>query len=239
MGKRGPLPNWTPISNNLFESSLMDEPDLAARWLMVVCIKIAGEPGRKGTIDMPLTALATRARMSLEDTTRAVSILCQDDPNSRTQGHRGARLVLLPGRAWGWSLVNWETYRLHGPGRDNDRNSAKLGIEGRVRKEKGEGEGGEPPAPPAPPSPALQEVASLWEREKLHGNAERYFYYRRARGGWRGIESWEDDARAWAADQRATPKTPEEQAASDWGRGRPAEADQALDETREAEEPQG
>ena len=239
MGLRGPLPRWTPVSDNLFESSLMDEPDLAVRWLMVVCIKIANEPGRGGDVDMTVTALASKARMSVDDTLRALSRLTAPDANSRTPDHGGARLIPISGdRAWGWRLVNWEKYRVRAKvtrvdaatstakrdGVKTGTNSAKLRkrcetrLKGNERKEKEREE--DTASPPARPS--LSEVKILWDTESLRGSPERFFHHHEARG-WAGLLEWRAEARKWAAGERTSTVTDEP--IVPWGANRPPEAD--------------
>ena len=96
------------VERGILESSIM-ALDLEARWMMVVLIEIASEPGRAGKIDMILPVLANRAGMTVEQAARAMEQLSRPDPNSRSTVEDGRRVVLLdPNRNWGWRLVNWE-----------------------------------------------------------------------------------------------------------------------------------
>jgi hypothetical protein len=53
-----------------------------------------------------------RVRARLEIVQRALEVLAQPDPDSRTPDEDGRRITLLdPARNWGWRIVNYEKYR--------------------------------------------------------------------------------------------------------------------------------
>lgn len=113
MGHRGPVRTWTPLKRSMLESSIWRESsDVCKLW--VTLLLIADEPGRRGTVDIPLDLLAARARMTEEATTAALAVLMAPDPRSRTRSDEGRRLRLIePGaRDWGWALINWERHRV-------------------------------------------------------------------------------------------------------------------------------
>lgn len=89
---------------------------------------------------------------------------------------------------------------------------------------------------PAAPPPSLSEVAALRDEKGLRGDPATFLAYREAYPGWGGPD-WRKAFVLWS--RRENAQTREEQAASDWGLNRPPEADQALEEPREVEEPQG
>lgn len=255
----GPVPTYTPIMRQILDSSVW-EADVRARVLWITMLVIASEPGRRGTVDMTLRALAGRACLSPEDASIALGILSSPDPTSRTQAEEGRRICRLDpdGRDWGWRIVNWEKYakaqeRMYTAARvkrfrRRGKNATTTRVEdvpplqtvtrnverkGKDRKRE-RGETTENTAPAAP-SPSLSEVAALWTGEGLRGKPEKFFHHQEARA-WRGIVNWQAAARAWSADER--PPANEEVPVSRWGEGRPPEADQALDPV-EVEEPQG
>ena len=98
------------MSRQLLDSSVWEE-DPRVRVLWVTLLFIASEPGRRGTIDMTVRALAGRACLSPEDTRYALDVLMAPDAASRSRENDGRRVVPLdPARGWGWKLVNWQDY---------------------------------------------------------------------------------------------------------------------------------
>jgi hypothetical protein len=248
-----PVPTYTPIMRQILDSSVW-EADVRARVLWITMLVTASEPGRRGTVDMTLRALAGRACLPVEDTIDALAVLSSPDPTSRTRAEEGRRIVLLDatGRDWGWRIVNWEKYakaqeRMYAAARQKSlrkrrKNATAERVQGttplrgvtgnvdRKGKERKRERGGPPPEGASLSGfPSLGEVEELWSSEGLRGSGERFFRWHSARS-WEGIGDWREAARLWSLRERENPaRTP----LSDWGAGRPPEADQ---ETRESEE---
>lgn len=247
-----PVPAYTPIMRQILDSSVW-EADVRARVLWITMLVIASEPGRRGTVDMTLRALAGRACLSPEDTVAALDVLSSPDPTSRTRAEEGRRIVLLDaaGRDWGWRIVNWTHYaeaqkRLHAAVRQaRSRDRAKNATTKRVPrgsalrsvtsnperkgKERKRERGGPPPEGASLSGfPCLGEVEELWSSEGLRGSGERFFRWHSARF-WEGIGDWREAARLWSLRERDEGSAP----LSDWGAGRPPELDE---EARESEE---
>jgi hypothetical protein len=68
---------------------------------------------KHGELDMTADALSFRTGIPLEIIKTGIAALEQPDPDSRTPGEDGRRIVLLDpeGRNWGWRIVNYPIYR--------------------------------------------------------------------------------------------------------------------------------
>jgi hypothetical protein len=65
-----------------------------------------------GTVDMTPEAIARLTTIPLEHIKTGLIALEQPDPESRTPGEDGRRIVRLSAeRLWGWRIVNYEHYR--------------------------------------------------------------------------------------------------------------------------------
>lgn len=65
-----------------------------------------------GVLDMTPQAIANRSGMALLDVQAGIAILEAPDPESRTEGEEGRRIVRLDEhRTWGWRIVNYAQYR--------------------------------------------------------------------------------------------------------------------------------
>lgn len=103
---------FTQIRRQLLESSVWEDQNPWVRVLWVTILMIADEPGRDGTVDMTVRALAGRACMSEGDTAIALETLMAPDTKSRSKKEGGRRLTLLESdRPWGWDVVNWPEYQ--------------------------------------------------------------------------------------------------------------------------------
>lgn len=67
---------------------------------------------KEGEVDMTAEAIAFRTGIPLEIITVGIAALELPDPDSRSPGEEGRRIVRLDeGRTWGWRIVNYEHYR--------------------------------------------------------------------------------------------------------------------------------
>jgi len=65
-----------------------------------------------GVIDMTPHAIARRTGIPLEHIKAGIEILQSPDPESRTEGEEGRRIVPIDAhRPWGWRIVNHEKYK--------------------------------------------------------------------------------------------------------------------------------
>ena len=112
---------WTPIYDQLLESSIWGEP-FKVRVMWITILLLAARPGRKGVVDVPLDTLAATAKMSVKDAREAITILSSPDPESRSVESEGRRIELLDShRTWGWRIINWDKY-------EKDRATAQSAI---------------------------------------------------------------------------------------------------------------
>jgi hypothetical protein len=66
----------------------------------------------KGIVDMTPEAISRRTTIPLEIITAGIAALEQSDPESRSPGEDGRRIVRLSDhRSWGWRIVNYLNYR--------------------------------------------------------------------------------------------------------------------------------
>ena len=69
-----------------------------------------------GVVDIHPSAISRFSSLPLEVVERGLAVLTAPDPESRTPGEDGARLVLLDAhRPWGWRIVNYDRYRFDSP----------------------------------------------------------------------------------------------------------------------------
>lgn len=67
---------------------------------------------QEGNVDMTAGAIARRTTIPLEIIEKGITVLLEDDPESRTPTENGKRILpLCEGRAWGWHIVNYKHYR--------------------------------------------------------------------------------------------------------------------------------
>jgi len=98
------------IFDQIFESSIAERYQTRHIFMDLI---VLGWP--KGIIDKTYEAISRRINVPIEIVINAISELEQADPQSRTKTAKGARLVRLTDsdgnpRAWGWKIVNYETY---------------------------------------------------------------------------------------------------------------------------------
>lgn len=124
---------WPPIDIRLLDSTVWAS-DLRVRVLWVTVLLLAAQRGARGTIDMPVFALAKRANLSVEDTEAALAILTAPDPQSRYQEDGGRRLLPSTAeRAWGWRVSAWRDRQA-----DRERARAVLRVERHRAKKRAE-----------------------------------------------------------------------------------------------------
>lgn len=239
-----PPATYTPVSRRLLDSSVW-EADPTVRVLWVTMLIIASEPGRRGTVDMTLRALAGRACLTVEQTRAALDVLAAPDLNSRSREHEGRRVALLDAhRDWGWRLLNWPSYeadrarmlaasrqaRFRATTKRVQRKTALRTVacdiekeeEKEEERERERGERGESLSH----RPSVEEARELWSGEGLRGDPERFVRWHSARG-WDRVADWREAARLWSSRERVEE---DPGGVSDWGRHRPPDADEALAE---------
>jgi hypothetical protein len=65
-----------------------------------------------GCVDMTTNAISRRTTIPIEIIERGVSALLLPDPDSRSPGEEGKRIIhLSDDRSWGWKIVNYAHYR--------------------------------------------------------------------------------------------------------------------------------
>jgi hypothetical protein len=95
----------------LFES--MYDGSLADDWRALITMQqLIILADKNGLVDMSIGALHRRTGIPKEHIEAGIAILLAPDPNSRTPGDDGRRIVPIdPARPWGWRLVNHGKYR--------------------------------------------------------------------------------------------------------------------------------
>ena len=95
------------LFKQIYDSSIAD--DWEVRVVFEDLIILADSDG---VVDMTPESISARTRVPQEIVNRALAKLQDPDPKSRTPDHEGRRIILLDEhRAWGWMIVNYETYR--------------------------------------------------------------------------------------------------------------------------------
>jgi len=98
---------YTPLFDTITRGTLCGRwPDIGL-WPIVLSLA-----DRHGVVDSTPAHIAAVTGLPLEDVTACLKRFCAPDPDSRSQDHDGARLVLLDvSRDWGWLVVNHSRYR--------------------------------------------------------------------------------------------------------------------------------
>src|ERR1700722_15205066 len=98
---------YAKIFAQIFDSSIA--ADWQTRHVFEDLLKLSD---RFGIVDITPRSIAGRTGVPLEIVQRALEVLAQPDPDSRTPDEDGRRITLLdPARNWGWRIVNYEKYR--------------------------------------------------------------------------------------------------------------------------------
>jgi hypothetical protein len=97
---------YTPVFRSIFQGTLCGKyPDLPV-WLVLLALA-----DRHGEIDAHPSYIATVSGLPQADVEAAIHKFCQPDDASRTADEDGRRLVPIPGRGFGWTIVNHGKYR--------------------------------------------------------------------------------------------------------------------------------
>lgn len=112
---------FTKLDSSILDSSIWDEPD-ATRIVFITMLAMADATGYVGA---SVSGLAHRARVSVENTRKALATLLGPDPGSR-DGGGGERIEEVDR---GWQVINHQEFRAR---RDPDARRERE----RVRKEK-------------------------------------------------------------------------------------------------------
>lgn len=98
---------FAKVFEQIFDSSIAE--DYSIRHVFMDLLVLANA---KGEVDMTITAVARRTNVPVAIVRAAIEALEAPDTESRTSDHQGRRLLRLSeNRAWGWRIVNYETYR--------------------------------------------------------------------------------------------------------------------------------
>jgi hypothetical protein len=96
--------NWSPLFGNILTSTIWQEPDATRLvWVAMLAMKDAN-----GKVSASVPGLAHVARVSIEDTRKALKTLESPDPESRTKEHEGRRIEKVDG---GWIILNHFKHR--------------------------------------------------------------------------------------------------------------------------------
>lgn len=100
------MSGYTPIFRSIFHGTLCGKyPELPV-WLVLLALA-----DRHGEIDAHPSYIATVSGLPQADIEAAIHSFCQPDDNSRSPDEDGRRLVPIPGRGFGWTIVNHGKYR--------------------------------------------------------------------------------------------------------------------------------
>lgn len=100
------MSGYTPIFPSLTTGSLSGLwPDIG---LWAVMLSLAD---KNGVVDCTAKYISRMTGLALPEVVGCIDRFCQPDPESRRTEHGGARLVALPGRGFGWTVVNHSHYR--------------------------------------------------------------------------------------------------------------------------------
>ena len=98
---------FAKVFGQIFDSSVAE--DYLVRLVFEDFLVLAD---KLGVVDMTPQAVSRRTNVPLEIVQRGILVLSSPDPESRSQGEEGRRLVLIDShRSWGWQIVNYEHYR--------------------------------------------------------------------------------------------------------------------------------
>lgn len=98
---------FAKVFTQIFDSSIAD--NFQHRHVFMDLLVLADSDG---VIDMTAGAIARRTNVPLEMVQEAITALCAPDPDSRTPGEDGRRLLPVDtARGWGWQIVNYHHYR--------------------------------------------------------------------------------------------------------------------------------
>jgi hypothetical protein len=97
---------YTPIFDSVFQGSLCGKwPDIGI-WALMLAMQ-----DKNGEIDAHPTYISTVTGCPVGEVEECIARFCQPDPSSRTPDQDGRRLIPIPGRGFGWTVVNHRKYR--------------------------------------------------------------------------------------------------------------------------------
>lgn len=99
---------YTPIFDSVYHGTLCGRWPTLAVWLTILPMA-----DKNGQVDLTYQAISALTGWPIDLLKQAISELMQPDPDSRSPGEDGRRLVLVDpeNRQWGWRVVNHTTYR--------------------------------------------------------------------------------------------------------------------------------
>lgn len=104
--RRDGMSGYTPVFRSIFQGTLCGKyPELPV-WLVLLALA-----DKHGEIDAHPSYIATVSGLPQADIETAIRSFCEPDPNSRTASEDGRRLVPIPNRGFGWTIVNHGKYR--------------------------------------------------------------------------------------------------------------------------------
>jgi hypothetical protein len=97
---------YTPIFDSVFQGSLCGKwPDIGI-WALMLAMQ-----DKNGEIDAHPSYIALVTGCPVDQVESAITRFCEPDPSSRTPDEDGRRLIPIPGRGFGWTVVNHRKYR--------------------------------------------------------------------------------------------------------------------------------
>lgn len=98
---------YTPVFDSIYTGTLYGKWPAAAVWASLLPLL-----DKNGCIDMSLQAISGMTGWPMDLLKQGIEQLMEPDPDSRTPGEDGRRLVPIdPNRPWGWRAVNHSKYR--------------------------------------------------------------------------------------------------------------------------------
>lgn len=98
---------YVKLFQDLLDSTIWMEKDHVVRvWLTLLLLADS-----EGYVEIPIPALAQRARVALDECAEAIDRLEAPDPYSRTSAEDGRRLIRVTDERTLWQITNYEYYR--------------------------------------------------------------------------------------------------------------------------------
>lgn len=98
---------YVKLFQDLLDSTIWMEKDHVVRvWLTLLLLADS-----EGFVEIPIPALAQRARVGLDECAEAIDRLEAPDPYSRTGVEEGRRIIRLTDERTLWQITNYEYYR--------------------------------------------------------------------------------------------------------------------------------
>lgn len=95
------------IFDSMYDGSLYGQWEAIVTFQQLIVLA-----DKDGFIEITPVSLSARTSIPIEIIQKGIEILESDDPNSRTIGNNGKRILRInPDRLWGWKIVNYEKYR--------------------------------------------------------------------------------------------------------------------------------